>query len=158
MATFSDLGAWTLDKLKNTASVTALVMNDATGVIESGQLQSSVVDAAEKLRRDDEATYGTRVLHILVQDRGEFTFEGDIYVRCSVFVLDRSKGYTNIRPTRIEILSNLIPRSVTLTRQGATVIQLRSPGRSGHDIFTNYDLEFEQIDLQGKIVVERDLY
>lgn len=153
-----DLGEWVLQALKTDSSVTDRVMDDAIGVIESGELLSKDVEDAERRRLEDEATLGTRVLRVLVQDRGEFDFESKRFSRCTVFVFDRRKGYRNIRAVRELVLAALVAQRVTLTRLGF-IVKLNSVGRTGHSSMENYDLEFEGIDMQGQIVsTEPDLY
>jgi len=85
-------------------------------------------------------------------------FEGVRFARCSVFVLDRRKGYTNIRIVREQILEALLTRNVPLPRS-AYIVKLRSAGRGGHETMINYDLEFERVDLFGPIkAIEPDEY
>ena len=153
-----DLGEWVLSHLKADTTVTSLVMDAAVGFIESGELMSKDVEEAERIRLESDATLGTLTLRVLVQDTGEYQFEGDIFARCSVFVLDRRKGYRNIRAVREAILSSVVARSVNLTRD-AYIVKLRHMGRSGHATMQNFDLEYERIDLQGQILaLEPDIY
>lgn len=154
----TDLGEWVLDHLRTDTNVTSLVMDADAGIIESGELMSKDVEEAERERLEDDDTLGTLALRVLVQDTGEYQFEGDIFARCSVFVFDRRKAYRNIRAVREAILSSLVSKSVPLTRD-AYIVKLRHMGRSGHATMENFDLEYERIDVQGQILaLEPDRY
>lgn len=153
-----DLAEWTLTELGNNSTVTDLVINDASGIIESGELVMRWLEEQERTRVENDATLGSRVLAIEVMDTGEFSFEGVRYARCSIFIVDRGKGYSNIRVVREAVLVALLLKPVPLARD-AFIKKLGHLGRSGHSIHESFDVDFERVDFQGSILaLEPDAY
>lgn len=153
-----DLAEWALAELQSNSTVTDLVISAASGIIESGDLVMRWLEEQERVRTEDDATLGTRVLAVEVMDTGEFSFEGVRFARCSIFVIDRGKGYSNIRATREAILEALLLKPVPLARD-AFVKKLGHLGRSGHSIQESFDVDFDRVDFQGSIhAMEPDAY
>ena len=153
-----DLAEWALAELKGNSTVTDLVVSGASGIIESGELVMRWLEEQERTRVANDATLGSRILAVEVMDTGEYSFEGTRYARCSVFIVDRGKGYSNIRAAREAILTALLLKPVPLARD-AFVKKLGHLGRSGHSIHESFDVDFERVDFQGSIfAMEPDAY
>lgn len=148
----TDLAAWTLATLKATAAITDLLVGGPDGVLESGELSAKSLKAWEKTRLETPALQG-RVLAVLTVDTGEQKKDNEFTASCSVFVYDRGSPspYSVIRPMREAVLTALLDQNVLLPR-GAVIVSTKYAGRTGHDVFVEFDLDFERIDLYGPIV------
>jgi L-cysteine desulfidase len=155
MTVYADLGAWALATLKLTSSVTVLVVGGAANIVESGELHANDLQDAQEARRAsaDQA----RVLAIVVMDTGE-TGGQKRTASCSVFVYDRRAGYGNIRSAREAVISALVNQPVVLSRN-ASIVQVGYRGRTGHEQFQDFDLDFERVDFAGPLALQsRDEY
>jgi len=152
MAVFADLGAWALDKLRNTTAVTDLVVDGAAMILEAREPVSiaTLISEAQETRR--EAGDTQKVLAIIVQDFGEQGLEAS----CGVFVYDRY-GYVNIREVREAVILALVNCPVMLARD-AQIIAVHYGGRTGHIVSTQFDVDFERVDFDGPLVTENDYY
>jgi hypothetical protein len=155
MTVYADLSAWALARLKATGDVTALVVGGADNIVESGELHAKDLQSAQETRRDsaDQA----RVLAIVVMDTGE-TGGQKRAASCSTFVYDRRAGYGNIRSVREAVISALVNQPVVLKRNAA-IVQVEYRGRTGHEQFQDFDLDFERVDFGGPLALQnRDEY
>ena len=150
MTTYSDLGEWATATLKTASAVTVLVVAGAAGIMESGDLTSQDLEAAQKTRLD---ANGTKVLAVLVMDTGETNGQAS----CSVFVYDRGQGYTHIRAAREAVIATLLDGAVVLARN-AHIVQVLYRGRTGHAVFEDFSLEYERVDFIGPLVIDKDIY
>lgn len=155
MAVYADLAEWAIEVLKADSTITTAVMAGAGGVLETGELNPKALEEAQRLRR--EAATPTKVLDVLVWDRGEEPWKGMRAAFFSVLVHDRGAGYTNIRAMRFLVVQALVDKPVALERD-AFVTRISWIGRSGHQRFEQFDLDFERLDFVGPLVVDGDVY
>jgi len=156
LTAYNDLASWALATLRDTDAVCDLVVGGDDGVIETGQLTSQMLQAAQATRREDEEC-ASQVLAILVWDLGE---SGDVRERVASFavlVYDRGKGYANIRGAREAVVQALVGQNVLLVR-GAMVPSVRFDGRSGHWNVEEFDIDAERVNFSGRLVAELDEY
>ncbi|MBN1261086.1 MAG: hypothetical protein JXB35_10435 [Anaerolineae bacterium] len=151
MAEHADLSSFALATLRAAAGVTALVVDGASGVVESGDLDAQTLEAAQLTRRGLAVAKRGKALAVLVQDLGEQPQGETRQAACSVFVYDRGAGYANIRTVREAVITALLHEPVRLVR-GAGIVALSYSGRSGHLRFDDFDLDYEQIDFGGPLV------
>jgi hypothetical protein len=114
---------------------------------EVGDYIGDDLSEAESLRR----TVGdlTKVLGITVQDDGEEPITNQEINRQTIVirVLDRRRGYTNIREAREAILWVLsAPVRYTLVSGQKGVMQLRFSGRSGYQYSPEFYADYEAIE------------
>ena len=147
MTEHADLGAWALATLRANESVTALITDGAAGVVESGELSSKDLQDAQASRRESGET--GKVLAVLVMDTGE-AGRTDRVAACSVFVYDRGRGYGSIRAVREAAIDALANQPVSLTRD-AFIVRVRYAGRTGHQRFEQFDLDYERVDFEGPL-------
>lgn len=147
MAIYNDLAQWALAALQADANVTALVVNGAVGVVESGEIDPKVLEDAQRTRRSEGWT--TRVLTVFVMDTGERGSPGNRTTSCSVYVCDRA-GYGRIRLVREAVLTALLDLPISLVRD-AHIVKVHYAKRSGHQKFDEYNLDFERIDFEGPL-------
>jgi len=143
----SDLGQHCLAVLQADAAVIAQVMGGADGVVEAGDLSTTLLSDADKARTT--AGTDTFVLAICVIDRGE---ERGV-VEADVFVYDRHRGYSNIRAVRQLVIAALAgcPATLDFNRY---IVKVGYAGRSGHLQNLDFDLDVERISFSGPLVGE----
>ncbi len=151
MAVYSDVGAFALNTLRNSAAVVALVVNGASGILDAGELSGKFLNAAEKSRQ---ITPGALALALVVVDTGETGVTGNKTATASVFIYDRQRAYANIRQVREAVITALVKKPVVLDR-GALVVGLRYAARSGFVQFENFDLDYERVDFAGDLAYTR---
>lgn len=162
---YADLAAWAVATLQATSAVTTLVVDGASGIVESGELEPQQVQAAQTKRRNipppapGAPAVQSPVLAIVAQDLGEEERGGKRWTTVAVMLYDRGQGYSNIRAAREAVLAALINQPVRLPRW-AGVVQVQYLERSGHMRFAESDLDFEQIIMGGPLVYagSPDLY
>ena len=147
MATYDDLALWALALLRANTDVTDLVIEGATGIVESGNLSGEDLQAAQMTRR--EAGDTEKVLAVLVMDTGETGGVSGKTASCSIYIYDRG-GYSNIRAVREAVIIALLNQPVSLAR-GAYIAQAQHAARSGHGKFEEFNLDFERVDFRGLI-------
>ena len=147
MAVYDDLALWALALLRAATDVTDLVIEGASGIVESGDLSGEDLQAAQLARRETDET--DRVLAILVMDTGETGGVSGKTASCSIYIYDRG-GYSNIRAAREAVIIGLLNQPVSLAR-GAYIVQIQHAARSGHGKFEEFNLDFERVDFRGLI-------
>lgn len=156
MAVYADLALWAMDILKADSSITDAVMDGAAAIVESGALNAKPLEERQRARR--EAGTPGKVLEIMLWDRGEREWrEYDRASFFSVLVYDRGSGYTNIRTLRYLIVQALVGEPAALERD-AFVTRVSWLGRSGHQRFEQFNLDYERLDFIGPLVIEADVY
>jgi hypothetical protein len=148
----TDLGKWVWTTLKATTAITDLLVAGADAVLESGELSAKALAAWNKERLETPALQG-RALAVLVVDTGEQKKDNEFTATCSIFIYDRGSAspYSSIRAMREAVLTALLDQNVLLPR-GAVIVSTKYSGRTGHDVFVEFDLDFERVDLNGPIV------
>lgn len=147
MAVYDDLALWALAVLRANTDVTDLVIEGATGIVESGDLSGEDLQAAQATRRETGEV--GKVLAVLVMDTGESGGVSGKTASCSIYVYDRG-GYSNIRAAREAVITALLNQPVSLAR-GAYIVQAQCTARSGHGKFEEFNLDFERVDFRGVI-------
>ncbi len=147
MAIYNDLAHWALATLQADVNVVALVVNGATGVVESGEIDPKALEDAQRTRRSE--GWATKVLTVFVMDTGERGSSGNRMTSCSIYVCDRA-GYSRIRLVREAVLTALLDVPISLVRD-AHIVKAHYAGRSGHQKFSEYNLDFERIDFEGPL-------
>jgi len=132
--------------LRDDITACAAVVGGADGIIESGNVDPQALDDAQRARRD---SGNDQVLTVIVMDTGERGGTGEREGSFSVYVCDRG-GYGRIRAARDAVLAALASRPVQLTR-GRHVVMVRYLARTGHERFTEYNLDYERIDFEGAL-------
>lgn len=127
-------------------SIRDLIVNGATGIVESGDLTASLLSSAEATRR---TTPTAQALALAVQDAGEDPVprhKGQFQQFIVLRIYDRGRGYSNIRAVRKAIKDTLgnMPRAIT----GEGVFIPRYRGRSGHRWDPAFNISFEAITLR----------
>ena len=138
-----------LDWLRNhndAASIRALIVAGADGIVESGKLTANLLTSSEATRRDSPAA---QALALSVQDAGEDLHprhQHQAYQYVVVRIYDRRRGYTNIRAVRKALIGLLdkMPRSIADVGVGIP----RYRGRSGHRRDSAFNVDFEAITLR----------
>jgi len=118
------------------ASFRAMIVSGADGVYEAGDLTSVILSREVEQRRSDVTP--TKILAVSIQDasekpsrRQEYLSEQVVHIR----LLDRGKGYHNIRTARVELMERLKPNNFRVNvsdNQGIGILTIRWVGRSGH--------------------------
>lgn len=155
MATYADLAEWAIEVLKADTTVTDRVVAGADGILETGQLNPKALEAAQRARR--ESGEATKLLDLLAWDRGEESWRDGRAAFLSVFIHDRGSGFTNIRAMRFLVVQAVLDKPVALERD-AFINRLSWVGRSGHQWFREFDLDYERLDFVGPLIIEDDVY
>lgn len=152
---YADLAEWAIEVLKADLTVTDLVVAGADGILETGQLNPKALEAAQRARRENAES--SKLLDLLVWDRGEESWRDGRAAFFSVLVHDRGSGYANIRAMRFVVVQALLDKPVVLERD-AFVTRVSWVGRSGHQRFEQFDLDYERLDFVGPLIIEADVY
>lgn len=152
----ADVAEFTLDHLKSTTAVTTLIMEAASGIFDSGDLDMSQLAQIETTRRDQGTS--TKLLAVVVQDAGEDAVNAQRHnQKVTVWLYDRQRGYTNIRTVRKQVYLALQGRSSALTdpHTGATLmVQLLFQGRTGHMHERRMAVDFEAMTFASEVHLE----
>jgi len=154
MTEYTDLGAWALATLQAASDVTDLVVGGADGILGSGELSAELLQTAQQTRRESGED---KVLAVLVTDTGEKPASHRWEASCIVGICDRGHAYTNIRTLREAVIEALVGHSALLAR-AAVVNHTSYGGRGGHDILTEFDLDYEWVRISGPLVTEEEYY
>jgi len=129
------------------ADFRAMIVSGAGGVYEAGDLTAKILSREVEQRRTDETP--TRILATSVQDapekpsrRQESISEQVVRIR----LMDRGKGYHNIRTARVELMERLKPNNFQANvsaDQGIGILTIKWVGRSGHMRDTSLSLDYE---------------
>lgn len=153
----ADIAEYALEVLKLTPAVTALVIDGATGILETGDSSPKTIADAQATRRDTENP--AKVLAITVQDAGEKALDAQTTEQwVSVWIFDRERGYSNIRQATKAVYAALHGKSTPLTSpftDRTVVVTLALEGRTGHRIERSLEVDFELMTF--KAIVKLDL-
>jgi len=149
----TDLAEFALGVLKADEAVTALVVDGATGIMETGDIGSRTLEQAQTARR--EGGNPPKVLGITVMDAGErATSEQFTVQRVGIWIFDRERGYANIRRATKAIYGALegksTPLSSPITGRTAAVM-LQFDVRTGHLIQRSLEVDLEYIEFLANI-------
>jgi len=153
----ADVAEYALALLKQSPAVTALVVDGATGILETGDSSPKTIADAEatRLRTGNPA----KVLAITVQDAGEKALDTQTTEQwVGIWLLDRERGYSNIRPLTKAIYAALQGQSTALTSplDGRTVVvELEFEARTGHRHERSLEVDFEYMTF--RTIVKLDL-
>jgi len=134
------------------AGVRALLLNGADSVYEVGDLDASILSAAEDARRVSEEF--TKALAISIHDAGERPSrvrdidDQPVIIR----VFDRQRGYRNLRSVRL-VLMSVLRGHVAALDGGYGLLSVRFAGRTGYRHDPTMAVDFEAITFLG--VVQR---
>jgi len=138
------------DHLKTNADLAAfraMVVSGADGIYEAGDLTAKILSREVAKRRTDVAP--TRILAVSVQDAAErpsHRNRGISEQTVRIRLLDRDKGYRNIRTARVELMNQFKPgnfRANVDSGQGIGVLTITWVGRTGHMRDAALSLDFE---------------
>lgn len=151
-----DAAEFVLDLLQATTAVTDLLMDGASSIYESGDLDMKLLAATEKARRD--AGTPTLALALVVQDAGENP-ETDQRneQRVAVWIYDRQRGYRNIRALRKQVYLAVNDKSAGLSdplTDRTIMLRLTFGGRTGHRHEARNELDFEVITWTTPVYLE----
>ena len=138
---------WHLKTHADLTAFRAMVVSGADGIYEAGDLTAVILSREVEQRRTDVAP--TKILAVSVQDaaespshRHESISEQTVRIR----LLDRDKGYRNIRTARVELMNQLKSRNfranVALTH-GIGILTIAWVGRTGHMRDSALSLDYE---------------
>jgi len=132
----------------------AMIVSGADGVYEAGDLTAKILSREVEQRRDDDTPAnptGTMILAVSVQDaaerpsrRHESISEQTVRIR----LLDRDKGYRNIRTARVELMEQLKPNNFRANMElghSIGILTITWIGRTGHMRDAALSLDFEVI-------------
>lgn len=153
----ADVAEYALALLKQSPAVTALVVDGATGILETGDSSPKTIADAEatRLRTGNPA----KVLAITVQDAGEKAIDAQTteqYV--AIWIFDRERGYSNIRKATKAVYAALHGKSTPLTSpftDRTVAVTLELEARTGHRIERSLEVDFELMTF--KAIVKLDL-
>lgn len=151
-----DLAEYALEVLKATSAVTDLVMNGATGIVESSDVTAQAITDAQTTRR--EADNPAKVLAIGVHDAGEKALDARrSEQRVVIWLIDRERGFANIRPAMKAVYAALQGKSTALTsplegRTAAITIEMES--RTGHLLDLAFDINLEVMTFKAIIYLD----
>jgi hypothetical protein len=140
--------AW-LQTHDDAASIRTKIVGEADGIVEAGELTASLLTAAEETRRTSPAE---QVLALSIQDAGEEPNPrhlNQLYQFVVVRILDRRRGYSNVRLVRKAVKAVLDQMPRTVTDVGVGIPRYR--GRSGHRWDSVFNVTFEAITLRVDI-------
>jgi hypothetical protein len=152
-----DLAEYALEVLKATSAVTDLVMNGATGIMESSDVTAQAITDAQTTRR--EADNPAKVLAIGVHDAGEKALDARrSEQKVAVWLIDRERGFANIRPAMKAVYAALQGKNTALTSpfEGRTaIITIEMESRTGHLLDLAFDINLEVMTF--KAIINLDL-
>jgi len=133
------------------------LVNGASSVLESGDLTPAILSELEALRVSSTSELWNKALCVSVQDAGEVP-EGAVGVlraRVVVRVLDRKRGYRNVRATRIALskiaskgtVGNLYRQDEDGRKYGGA-ITIKYMGRTGHRSDMNLGVDYEALNFE----------
>lgn len=138
------------DHLKNHADLAdfrAMIVSGADSVYEAGDLTAKILSRELAQRKTDVAP--TKILGVSVQDaaerpsrRHESISEQTVRIR----LLDRDKGYRNIRTARVELMEQLKTnnfRANVASEQNIGILTISWVGRTGHMRDSALSLDYE---------------
>lgn len=125
----------------------AMIVSGADGVYEAGDLTATILSREVAQRRTDVTP--TKILAVSIQDaaerpgrRHESISEQTVRIR----LLDRDKGYRNIRTARVELMEQLKPNNFRANVElgnSIGVLTITWVGRSGHMRDAALSLDYE---------------
>jgi hypothetical protein len=145
------------------AAIRAVLVDGANSILETGDLTPAVLSELEGKRVLGSPLWD-RALCITVQDAGEEPdgAQGRYRAFVVVRVMDRKRGYRNIRATRIALCKAITPTGIIgnlyrpagdgRTYGGALIVEYA--GRTGHRSDPNFGIEYEALSFE--VVYERD--
>jgi len=153
----TDLAEFALGVLKADETLTALVVDGAAGIVETGDIASRTLDQAQITRR--ETGNPAKVLGITVMDAGERAISDQFTVqRVGIWIFDRERGYANIRQATKAVYGALEGKSTALSSPitGRTAaVMLQFDVRTGHLIQRSLEVDLEYIEFKANI--QKDL-
>lgn len=134
------------------AAFRAMIVSGADSVYEAGDLTGKILSREVAQRRDDDTPLvptGTMILAVSVQDAAERPSRrhGSISEQTvRIRLLDRDKGYRNIRTARVELMEQLKPnnfRANVALGYRIGVLTISWVGRTGHMRDSALSLDYE---------------
>jgi len=124
---------------------TELVLGEAS-VIESGWLVEASIQQSLQARDANPAMFG-KALCIIVQDAGDTQLRqaGNYDEYIVVRIVDRARGYKNIRRVKEALKKNLYGIVGNLTAGGSGATGVRYVTRTGHRYDPNYHVEYDAL-------------
>ena len=141
----------------NAAALRALVVDDVTNVLESGDLTPEILTTAVTTRRDASET--DKALAISVQDAGEdLTRVKNIMTAYVVVrVYDRGRGYRNLRLVRIELIKILRGFASNVeSGSGRGVLSIKYSSRTGHRWDRMFNVEYEAVTFTVRMMYQEE--
>lgn len=138
------------------ATLRGMVVSGADGVLEAGDLTGKILDREVDQRRDDGSD--TSILAVTVQDGPETPMADYKSVTRQVVrirLLDRAKGYRNIRNARVELMKQLKPnnfRANVADGQEVGILTTSFVERTGHLRDSALALDYEVISYELTVV------
>jgi len=131
------------------ADLRELVVGEADGVYEAGDLTPSVIASAEGLRQNDSPPAQAKALAVAVQDAGSSPMNMRTErTTVTVRVYDRLKGYRNIRAVRqelIRLLHGFVANVIADGGESQGVLNIEWIGRTGHRYDSAFAVEYEAV-------------
>jgi len=133
----------------NAAALRAMIVSGADGVYEAGDLTAKILSREVEQRRTDVAP--TKILAISVQDGPESPTRRHVRITEQIVrirLLDRDKGYRNIRAAREELMEQLQPNNFRANVElghGVGIATINWVGRTGHMRNTTLPADYEVI-------------
>jgi len=131
----------------NTVALRAMIVSGADGVYEAGDLTGKVLSREVEQRRTDVAP--TKILAVSVQDGPERPDRRHVRITeqtVRIRLLDRDKGYRNIRTAREELMEQLQPNNFRANVElghGIGIATINWASRSGHMRDAALSLDYE---------------
>jgi len=152
-----DLAEHVLEVLKATSAVTNLVVNGAAGIVESSDVTAQAITDAQTTRR--ETGNPAKILAIGVHDAGEKALDAQRSEQSvAIWLIDRERGYANIRPAMKAVYAALQGKNTALTSpfEGRTaIITIEMESRTGHLLDLAFDINLEVMTF--KAIINLDL-